>query len=502
MGLKDIQIKNKSIPKETFLQLVEAEVSKRSFFEFFKLSAPILYPGVEFQWNWHFSYICDLLQNETERMINGIPKENDLIINLPFRSGKSIMISVIFPVWLWIKDVNINVMSVSATENLAVKFSHQSKMLIESKWFKDRFPNIKLRPDSKSKGSFINISGGRREAFGINSLVIGSGCNVMILDDLQSPDDISPTGLRNTITQFQDVLFSRLDNPGIDFRVLLQQRVHENDISGYLIRTNPDKYFNIVLPVILTEDLQPKELIEYYTQESSPDDPEPTNRPKYFWPQRFNENVLADFRTSMRPNMYAGQLLQRPTLEEGEIIKRHWFKYIKLSELLHLAKNGLQWNMVIDTAFTSNKKNDPTSIMIVTKVGNNLYIRNVYQRWLEFWELITNIQELQLEYNIKKIYIEEKGSGISIMQQLKQQTNFNIIPLTPGSKDKISRVNAITPVLEGGRVFLIEDQGWNDLLITECSTFPYGLHDDMVDCLTYSISEFLMKGGVTVFKSI
>jgi predicted phage terminase large subunit-like protein len=502
MGEKDINILNRSIPKDKLIHILEAEVCRRSLFEFFKMSAVVLQPQTEWSWNWHFKYISDLLQEEVERLLMGLPKDRDYVINLPFRSGKSTLISVIFPVWCWLKSPGINLMTVSATEALAVKFSHQSKMLIESKWFKNRFPDVTLRPDSKSKGAFINTQGGRRESFGISSLVIGSGCNIMICDDLQSPSDVTPIGLKNTIESFQDVLYSRLDNPGIDFRVLLQQRVHENDISGYLTRTNPDKYFNIVLPVILTEDLQPKELIEYYTQKSSPDDPEPTNQPKYFWPQRFNENVLADFRTSMRPNMYAGQLLQRPTLEEGEIIKRHWFKYIKLSELLHLAKNGLQWNMVIDTAFTSNKKNDPTSIMIVTKVGNNLYIRNVYQRWLEFWELITNIQELQLEYNIKKIYIEEKGSGISIMQQLKQQTNFNIIPLTPGSKDKISRVNAITPVLEGGRVFLIEDQGWNDLLITECSTFPYGLHDDMVDCLTYSISEFLMKGGVTVFKSI
>jgi len=488
MSGKDIVIKNKSIPKDKLIAILEAEVSRRSFYEFFKLSAPILYPGVEFQWNWHFEYISNILQEETERMSIGIPKNKDIIINLPFRSGKSIMISVIFPVWLWIKDKNINIISVSATESLAVKFSHSSKMLIESKWFKERFPEVQLRPDSKSKGAFINTSGGRREAFGINSLVIGSGCNVMLLDDLQSPDDVTPLGLRNTIESFQDILFSRLDNPSTDFRVLLQQRVHENDISGYLMRTNPDKYNNIVLPVILTEDLRPASLAPYFDH-------------GYFWPQRFSENVLADFRSTMRPNMYAGQLLQRPTLNEGDIIKRQWFKTIKLSELLHLAPNGIKWDMVIDTAYTENRKNDPTSIMIIGKVGNNLYIRKVYQRWMEFVKLISSIKELQLEYNIKRIYIEEKGSGISIIQQLKQQSNFNIVPLSPGSKDKLSRVNAITPVLEGGRVYLIEDQDWNELLVSECAGFPYGLHDDIVDCLTYSIQEFLMKGGVTVFKS-
>lgn len=488
MGIKDIQIKNKSIPKDRLLQILEAELCRRSFYEFVKLTAPILYPSVQWDWNFHFEYISNILQEETQRMLDNIPKNKDYIINLPFRSGKSILISVLFPVWCWVRDPNINIITVSATELLAVKFSHQSKMLIESKWFKDRFPNIELRADNKGKQNYMNTRGGRREGFGINSLVIGSGCNIMICDDIQSPDDVTPLGLKNTIESFQDVLYSRLDNPGVDFRILLQQRVHENDISGYLTRTNPDKYFLICLPAILTEDLRPASLATYFNQ-------------GFFWPQRFSELVLADFRSTMRPNMYAGQLLQKPTLNEGDVIKRQWFKTIRLSELLHLAPQGIRWDMVIDTAYTQNRKNDPTGIMIVSKIGNNLYIRKVYQRWMEFYQLISSIKEYQLEYGIRRIYIEEKGSGISIIQQLKQQSNFNIVAINPGSKDKLSRVNSITPVLEGGRVYLIEDPDWNELLVSECAGFPYGLHDDIVDCLTYSISEFLMKTGVTVFKS-
>lgn len=484
-GIKDINVRNKRIDREKLIILLEAEVCRRSFIEFFKMATPILYPSVDWDYNFHFKYIADILQEETERMLDNIPKNKDYIINLPFRSGKSILISVMFPVWCWVKDPNINIITVSATESLAIKFSHQSKMLIESKWFRDHFPNVELRADNKGKQNYLNTRGGRREAFGINSLVIGSGCNIMICDDIQSPDDVSPLGLKNTIESFQDVLYSRLDNPGVDFRIVLQQRVHENDISGYLTRTNPEKYFNIVLPVILTEDLRPKELATYFVD-------------GYFWPQRFSESVLADFRSTMRSNMYAGQLLQRPSVEEGDIIKRQWFKTIKLSEVLKLGP--IRWDMVIDTSYTKNTKNDPSAIMIVGKVGNNLYIRKVFQRWQEFVQLISSIKELQLEYNIKRIYIEEKASGISIIQQLKQQSNFNIIPVNPGSKDKLSRVNAITPILEAGRVYLIEDPEWNELLLSECAGFPYSLHDDIVDTLTYSITEFLNK-GITIFKS-
>jgi predicted phage terminase large subunit-like protein len=381
----------------------------------------------------------------------------------------------------------INVITVSATENLAVKFSHMSKILIESPWYKDRWPNVQLRPDSKSKGSFMNTQGGRRESFGINSLVIGSGCNIMICDDIQSPDDVSPIGLKNTIENYQDILYSRLDNPSTDFRIIMQQRTHESDISGYLMRTMPNNYNLICFPVILTEDLSPKSQATAYID-------------GYFWPQRFSAAILQNFKESMRPNQYAGQLLQRPTVEEGDIIQRKWFRIVKLSELLSESPTVIQWNMIIDTAYTSERRNDPSAIMICARVGNNLYIRKVYQRWLQFVQLISNIKELQLEYNIKRIYIEEKASGLSIIQQLRSQSAMNIIGLSPQGKDKLQRVNGITPILESQRVILVSDD-WNDMFLSECAGFPYGTHDDIVDCLAYGVQEFLTKGGITIFKS-
>jgi predicted phage terminase large subunit-like protein len=486
MGEKDINILNRSIPKDKLITLLEAEVGRRSLMEFFKMTAPVLEPDVDWNFNFHFQYIADSLQGEVERMLEGRKKERDYVINIPFRSGKSILISVVFPVWCWVRNPNINIISVSATENLAIKFNHSSKMLLESLWFQQHYPDIKLRPDSKSKGSYINTNGGRREAFGINSLVIGSGCNIMLLDDIQSPDDTSPIGLRNTILQYQDVLYSRLNNPTTDFRIIIQSRIHENDICGHLLRTNGDDYEHICLPVVLTEDLKPKSLASAY-------------RDNYFWPERFSAEILDNFKKSMRPNMFAGQLLQRPQLEEGDILKRQWFQTIKLSELLAKSQSA-QWSLVLDTAYTSDKKNDPTGIMLVTKVNNILYIRKVWQKWLQFFELLEEIREIQKVYNVQKIYIEAKASGISLIQQLRSQSALNIIPVDPGMKDKLGRVNMITPILESKRVVLVEDPDWNDLFLSECAGFPYGLHDDLVDCLTYSVMEFLNKSGTIVYK--
>lgn len=473
-----------SLNEKELLIALEAELGKRSLFEFFKLSTKILYPSVDWQYNWHFEYISGLLQAEVER-INALQhKDRDYIFNLPFRSGKSILISIIFPVWCWIKNPALNIITVSATDALATKFGHQSKILIDSEWFQERFGNVfQIRTDQKSKASYMNSAGGRREAFGINAGIIGSGCDIMLLDDVQSPDNVTPLGLKNTIESYTDVLYSRLNNPSVSIRICLQQRVHENDISGYMMRTNPDKFYNIVIPAILSQDLSPKELAVHYTN-------------KLFWESRFSQKVLDDFKATMRAAPYAGQLMQRPVPEEGDLIKRTWFKSIKQSALLSM---NLQWNMVIDTAYTNKTNNDPSGFLVFAKYNNTIIIAKAQRKWLQFYELGEEIKELQKVHKIHKIYIEEKASGISIFQELQRLTNFNLLKLNPKSKDKTERVIAIQPTLQSERVILVEDS-WNEMFLSECASFPFGVHDDMVDTLAYAVEEFLQKSGATIFR--
>ena len=474
-----------TLNENELLIALESELGRRNLYAFFCMATKVLYPSVAWDYNWHFRYIAELLQAEVERIIDGQPKDKDFIINLPFRSGKSILISQIFPVWCWLKNPALNIITVSATDALAQKFSHQSKILIDSEWFQERWGNtVCIRLDTKAKGNFMTTEGGRRESFGINSGIIGSGCEIMLLDDIQSPDNVTPVGLKNCIESFVDVLYSRLNNPDISIRICLQQRCHENDISGYLMRTNPQKYHNIVVPAILSQDLNPVHLAQYYTN-------------KLFWESRFSAKVMEDFRTTMRPAPYAGQLLQRPVPEEGDMIKRGWFQFKKLSEVLTL---NLQWQLVLDTAYTKNTKNDPTGFLLVAKYGNSIIIRLAQRKWLEFNELIQEIKELQTIYKIQKIWIEDKASGISIAQELRRMTNYQVLSLHPKSKDKIERVKAAQPSLSGQRVILVNDDSWNEIFLSECASFPFGVHDDLVDCLSYSVEEFLNKSGVTVFR--
>jgi predicted phage terminase large subunit-like protein len=147
--------------------------------------------------------------------------------------------------------------------------------------------------------------------------------------------------------------------------------------------------------------------------------------------------------------------------------------------------------MYIDTAYTSKSKdNDASAIIVAGKYMNSVYIKKAFKFWLEFPELIKKLKEIQKQYNIRILFIENKASGLSIKQQLSRE-GFNCADLSPKDKDKVTRCNAVTPSIEGGHLWFIQDN-WNEMVMQELTSFPYG-HDDLTDVVVYSIDNLLNK---------
>lgn len=463
------------LQKQQLRLSVESEIYRRSFYEFYLASRRILYPQIEWQNPPFYKYICDLLQAEVERVNNKEEKTQDFIFNLPFRAGKSILLSQLFPVWCWVKNPALSIMQVSHSETLAIKHSHASKMLIESEWFKSLFPDIILRVDTHAKSNYMNAQGGKRISFGVKSGIIGEGCNIMVVDDINNPKD-SQAVTQSINEVFTDTLYSRLNNPEIDFRIILQQRVASNDICGYLLDTNPQKYFHVCLPVKVSTNISPTYAIEFYEN-------------NLLWKQRFNEIVIQDFQSTLGSRAFSGQLMQQPVAEAGNIIKRAWINTISLDDFNRLTGNqSIEWNLYVDTAYTADKENDASAILLACKYNNNVYVLKVWRKHEEFPELIKTLKSIKQSYPIKIIYIESKASGLSIMQQLRRD-GFNVAALNPKDKDKVTRMNGVAPTIEGGHLWFIIDN-WNEMALAELAGFPFGT-DDICDTVVYSIENLL-----------
>ncbi len=473
-----------SAQQEELRLSLQRQLYRQSFWEFFKDACTVLEPSTDWSFNWHLRYIAERLQAETKRIGLKKKKKKDIIINVPFRSSKSLMISIIYPVWAWIQQPDLQFINLSYSESLALDHAAKCQILLETDWFVKHFPHIKLMKGFQSKGDFRLETGGARFSTGFLGSVLGKGADIIICDD-PNKNSINTVEFDQSIKNYNETIYSRLNNPKTGLRIIIQQRLHTKDLTGYLLDNFRNDYEFICLPARMTDYVQPKELIPLYEN-------------GLLWGERFSDAQLEIYRRSLGSNQYEGQLMQRPINQGGSILKEEWFKSITLSEfnvMLERDGSNVQWNLIIDPAFTAKKDvNDPSAIMVVCSHKNVLYVRESIECWLEFGDLIRKIHEVADRYKAKKIFIEPKGSGQSVYQTLKEQTLLNVMILPAPKDSKITRVHAVSPVVEGGRVVLIDDQSlWLQNFVSQAITFPLSGHDDQVDCLVYAILNVLNR---------
>lgn len=480
---KDIVEVIQNVEKDKLLIHIDRIIGEKSFYEFFKMVMKNCYSHIDFQDNWHYEVICNKLQEKTERWLRGEKCDKHLLMNVSFRSGKSILINEVFPCWLWVKNPQIMIQNVCSTQSLATKSARVSRNIMNTEWFLDRW-KIELMKDQNSKSDYSTTANGTRQSYGIDSSIIGTGCDIQIIDDPNDPKDShSVTSINNVINTFKDVLLGRMNNEKA-FRIILQQRTNEKDLAGYILSNNADDYDYICIPGELTDKTSP-EYVDYYED-------------GLFFPKLFSKDRLKKLKSSMNATAYASQILQQPSALEGDLIKREWFldNIVKKSvyeELLKRNPNTKRY-LVLDTASTSSLNNDPTAFLFCSVIEKNLYITRVEQKWLEFNPLIESVLEYIKSYNIREVIVENKSSGIALYQELKRRVNGgcmvkNITPVD----SKVERANQIQPYLIYGKVKLVEDDLWLNMFLDQCSSFPHGAHDDIVDVLVYAVYKYLIK---------
>ena len=104
------------------------------------------------------------------------------------------------------------------------------------------------------------------------------------------------------------------------------------------------------------------------------------------------------------------------------------------------------------------------------------------------------------QWNPTEILVEDRASGQSLIQELKSSTRLPIIPVKSDS-DKQSRAQAITPIIEAGKVFLPENAPWVQDFLDEMSSFPNGLHDDIVDSTSQALN-YLRQPDIVFTESL
>lgn len=475
------------IDRQLELEL-KRSIFKASYYEFFKWVFTILFPNEKYEDTFHVKYLCDLYQSEVERILRKEEKDKDIIVNIPPRTSKSLITSVALTAWAWIKEPTLPFIVVSFDEELTLLNAQYCKDIIKSDEYQELFGDLyQIRGDADSKGYFMNDKGGFRLSKTTGANITGHKGVIIIVDDPQNPKTAeSAVHRKTTIDYYTRSLYNRLTPANLGVRMIIMQRLHENDLTGYLLENNPEDYRHICLPAEISNLVKPVELREKYTE-------------GLLDPIRLNKKTLSGFRKTLGHRGYSGQYEQTPSPDEGGIIKKEWFDILLPEMIIRNTNNPIHF--IIDSAYTDKTENDPSGILVCFVQDNYLYIMDFQEWWLEFPKLCSTIVAYVHNYKYSttsKILIEPKASGKSIVQQLRASTSLNVIEAPTPKDDKTTRAHSITPTLEARRVRLIQGPYVNNFLEL-LGAFPNGSHDEAVDVLVMAVNELLLNGGPDFF---
>lgn len=319
--------------------------------------------------------------------------------------------------------------------------------------------------------------------------------SIIVVDDPISPKNAESVPFRkSSIEYYTRSLYNRLTPVQYGFRVIVMQRIHEEDLSGYLLKKNPEDYHHICLPAEIglnKNAVKPIELQRIYSEDGLLD------------PIRLGKKYLNSFLKVLGSRGYAGQYDQNPSPDAGGILKIDWYDIVRPESIIRDQKLE-PIHFFIDSAYTEKTENDPTAIMACFRQGNYIYVLDVIEVWMEFPQLLRFIPQYVARFQYShdsKIFVEPKASGKSIVQQLRDITMLNVIESPAPTDSKITRTHGVAPIHESRRFKLI-DGAYITHYLDQLRLFPNATHDDMVDITVNATNELLVNGNSPDFMFV
>lgn len=465
----------------------EKRLAEQSLFHFTRQAFSVIEPGNKFSSNWHIELICDALEAVTHREID------NLLLNVPPGCMKSILVSVMWPAWLWITDPQARILSASYGEDLSTRDAMKTREIITSEWFQNNWSHVQISKGQDTKTHYANTETGWRLATSVGGRGTGLHPSYKIVDDALNASQAASDAERQRAT---DWFFGTLATRGASRQaqtVVVAQRLHERDVCGEILERMPEQYEHICLPMRYEPTRAKQTKVLKLTDPRSVDG-------ALLWPELFPEKVVKQLESALGEYGSAGQLQQRPAPSGGGIIKTSKIQKWPAGKELPVFDYVVQsW----DTAFTEKTTGDPSAMTVwgtARYEGKQIAIlldcfaeRMGYpalkKRVLEEWKSCYGESARRAD----TILVEQKASGQSILQDLRQ-TGIPARAYNPGKADKMVRTHAVAPLFDAGIVYIPEstkNKGefvtWAQPLLKEAEVFPNGAHDDLWDTTTQGL---------------
>ncbi len=424
-------------------------------------------PGTPFLENWH----QDAIGFQLERVRRG--ESTRLIINLPPRYGKSQIVSIAFVAFLLGHEPNRRIFVISYGTDLADTHAAAFRSIVESDWYQRIFPKMHIKRIHDNE--VTTTKGGFRKATTVMGPLTGLGGDLFIVDDPQKTQDITSEARRAAVNNWvPNTLVSRLNDKRTGGIIVVTQRVHAQDLSGFLLEGSSE-WQHLSLPAIAEADERIQIGDGIFHERKAGD---------VLHPEREPTEVLEGIRRDLGSDIFSAQYQQAPVPSGGNMFKRASFRYYETPPArTHRSRILMSW----DTAAKGGAHND-WSVCTVWQIENRntFYLLDMVRRQCEFPQLLEITQTLGRQYQPHAILIEDASSGTALQQMLRGKGLP--VRLVKVDGDKVGRAYVQQAKFEAGQVLFRRGATYLPELETELLRFPQGKNDDIVDSITQALA--------------
>jgi predicted phage terminase large subunit-like protein len=477
----------------------------------------------------------------------------NLVINIPPRHAKSLIASVFWFCWDWIRTPSKRWIFTSYGADLSRRDSEKCRMLIRSAWYQARWGHTyAIRRNDDRQAKFANDRLGYRIATSTTGIGTGEGGDVIVADDPHKTDEaVSEAARQRVLRNWSGTMSTRANDPKTIVKLIIMQRLEERDLSGHSLAEGmgyehlclpaeyePKRYFlpqekptkaqrDIIIPTSL--QVRRPELLDGPTGSKRQLDGD------LLWPQRFNKEDIRTLKKELR-GAASGQLQQRPSPEEGTIFQSPTFRYFTEDVttgtlLLTLGQRGeglptpavwradqCRWYQTVDTALKISETSAWTVVgTFALTPDRRLLIWHIFRERVPVpkqYEALMQMRNGVGVYDADKMRwtragasdpwpmplmyqaVEDKASGIGLIQQAAMEGKPMRILKADG--DKVRRAATLATMLEAGCVFFRQSavDSWLPDFEGELLSFPVGAFKDQVDVAAYA-AQLAMEDALT-----
>lgn len=469
--------------KPSVAQLVG--MARKDLWCFIELTFSVLHPGKPLIYADYLELMAQIMMKVRDG------KWRRVIVNLPPRHMKSMIISIFYVAWRLGVDPTTKFITISYGDDLAHDHSALTRKLMTSPLYKRIFPGTIL--EKKAVDHIVTTKGGARYATSIGSDITGFGADVIIIDDPMQPDQATSERVKQDVRQWvSSSVMTRFNDPAKGVLILVMHRLAPDDLSATLSETAD---FVLTLPLVAGKD-EP-----YYTLHDRilclRREGDILN------PNRMGPKEADALKQSLPKHVWNSQYQQQPTAGGSGMLSIDHFQRFDLGKppafelVIHSWDLGatINGNASVCTQWGLTRSKEGCDL---------LYLTNVVRIKLELPEVRATIEAEMHKHDPALVVLDERGAGMGVYQDLRNQHGRKIMgstetdqpPKLAGSKQshpgasKIDRFGRASLVIGDRTVFIPHKAPWLETFLYEVAAFPNAPDDDQVDSMTQVIANF------------